>query len=170
MKEPARFENLKTSLYKRTQTMSTSYHYQKETEQVVAIEPWNPAEEHLVVYLDNFVNDMFTDELWTEINSISEIENEKFLQEKLSIVLSKVEGNSNSCLMTAKKGHSSNCTMMTQNYSTDLKTTLVNIIHNDLLNFVSTLTNCSIECQLSVQIVLPNGKRIFWEDLQLFLI
>lgn len=159
MKEPTRFKNLKTNLLKRTQTMNPSYCYKKATEQVVEVQSWNPTVEHLVVYLDNFANDMFNDELWAKINAIPEIENENCVQEKLSVVLSKMEGSLNSCLMVAKNCHSSNGTMLTENYSTDLKTTLVNIINNDLLKFFSILTTCSIEHQLNVQIVLPNGKR-----------
>lgn len=170
MKEPNRFKKLKTSLYKYTNSISTNYHYQKATEEVVAVQPWNPSEEPVVVYLDNFNDDLFTEDIWTEINSISEIENEPVLLEKFSVVLSKVDNDSNACLITVKNGNCSKDQMVTKSYSADIKITLVNVINNDLLKFVSTFTDYLIDHQLRVQIVLSCGKRLFWEDLQLFLI
>ncbi len=72
--------------------MNPSYCYKKATEQVVEVQSWNPTVEHLVVYLDNFANDMFNDELWAKINAIPEIENENCVQEKLSVVFQKWRG------------------------------------------------------------------------------
>lgn len=170
MKEPSHFENLKASFYKYTNPISTNYHYQKATEEIMAIQPWNPSVEPVVVYLDNFNDDLFTEDLWTEINAISEIVDDKLLNDKFSVVLSKVDDDSNACLITVKNGQSYNDKMMTKSYSADLKITLVNVINNDLLKFVSTFTDYLIDHQLRVQIVLTSGKRLFWEDLQLFLI